>query len=224
LASRLQILRRVGPNQLMRFAAANSASRRKQSPRDGFAALIWQARANACAAAGSRVSRCRRFFQRGSDLPQRTQAHELARTLGRLAIALAQAQACAYINQQRIGFARYLSLWREKRAVLTWFDQRLASNNHDVGLAATRATSVAALTPGGRRLLELLAFLAPEPVPDSLLDVPLPSPYCICADLTSASYSGNGPCSQAAPTAPIRPDQKTRRSDILQDGPSSSPL
>src|SRR5262249_1733742 len=104
------------------------------------------------------------------------QAHELARTLGRLALALVQASA--YINQQRLGLARYLSLWREKRAtVVNWFDKRLVSYNHDVGLAATWATSVEQLTPGGRHLLELLAFLAPEPVPDSLLDVPVPSPF-----------------------------------------------
>src|SRR5262249_10197402 len=82
-----------------------------------------------------------------------------------------------YINQQRIGFARYLSLWREKReTVVNWFGKRLVSYNHDVGLAATWATSVDELTPGGRRLLELLAFLAPEPVPDHLLDVPVTSP------------------------------------------------
>src|SRR5262249_45424748 len=104
-----------------------------------------------------------------------TLAHELAREIDGLALALAQASA--YINQQRIGFAAYLSLWREKReTVVNWFGKRLVSYNHDVGLAATWATSVDELTPGGRRLLELLAFLAPEPVPDHLLDVPVTSP------------------------------------------------
>ena len=42
------------------------------------------------------------------------------------------------------------------------------------GLAATWATSVDRLTPDARRLLERLAFLAPEPIPDSLLDVAAP--------------------------------------------------
>jgi tetratricopeptide (TPR) repeat protein len=99
-------------------------------------------------------------------------AHELARELDGLALALAQAGA--YIDRQRIGFTRYLNLWREKRETVNWFDRRLVSYNHDVGLATTWVTSVEQLTPGGRRLLELLAFLAPEPVPDSLLDVAIP--------------------------------------------------
>ena len=97
-------------------------------------------------------------------------AQELAGELGGLALGLEQAGA--YIATERIGFARYLQLWREKRAtVLNWFDKTLMSYDHDTGLAATWATSVDRLTPDGRRLLERLAFLAPEPVPDSLLDV-----------------------------------------------------
>ena len=97
-------------------------------------------------------------------------AQELAGELGGLALGLEQAGA--YIATERIGFARYLQLWREKRAtVLNWFDKTLMSYDHDTGLAATWATSVDRLTADGRRLLERLAFLAPEPVPDSLLDV-----------------------------------------------------
>jgi tetratricopeptide (TPR) repeat protein len=103
-------------------------------------------------------------------------AHELAHELGGLALALAQAGA--YINQQRIAFTRYLSLWREKReTVINWFDKSLVSYNHDVGLATTWVTSVEQLTPGGRNLLELLAFLAPDPVPQRLLEVAVPSPF-----------------------------------------------
>jgi hypothetical protein len=41
----------------------------------------------------------------------------------------------------------------------------------DRTLATTWATSVARLSPESRRLLDRLAFLAPDPVPDSLLDV-----------------------------------------------------
>ena len=48
------------------------------------------------------------------------------------------------------------------------------SYDHDTGLAATWATSVDRLTPDARRLLERLAFLAPEPIPDWLLDVAAP--------------------------------------------------
>ena len=100
-------------------------------------------------------------------------AQELAEKLGRLALGLEQAGA--YIATQRIDIARYLKLWQENRAkVLHWFDRNLMAYDHDVGLAATWATSVEQLTPAGRRLLERLAFLAPEPVPEGLLDVPAP--------------------------------------------------
>ena len=100
-------------------------------------------------------------------------AQELAGELGDLALGLEQAGA--YIATERVGFARYLSLWRDKRAtVLDWFDKTLMSYHHDTGLAATWATSVDRLTPDARRLLERLAFLAPEPIPDSLLDVAAP--------------------------------------------------
>jgi hypothetical protein len=100
-------------------------------------------------------------------------AQELAVELGGLALGLEQAGA--FIATERIGFARYLELWREKRAtVLGWFDKTLMSYDHDTGLAATWATSVDRLTPDARRLLERLAFLAPEPVPDLALDVAAP--------------------------------------------------
>jgi tetratricopeptide (TPR) repeat protein len=100
-------------------------------------------------------------------------AQALADELGGLALGLEQAGA--YIATERIGFARYLRLWREKRAtVLDWFDQTLMSYDHDAGLAATWATSVERLAPDARRLLERLAFLAPEPVPDLALDVAAP--------------------------------------------------
>jgi tetratricopeptide (TPR) repeat protein len=94
-------------------------------------------------------------------------------SLGGLALGLEQAGA--YIARQRIGFPRYLMLWREKReSVLNWFDRTTMSYDHDVGLAATWAASVEKLTPESRRLLDRLAFLAPDPIPDSLLDVPVP--------------------------------------------------
>ncbi len=100
-------------------------------------------------------------------------AQELAGELGGLALGLEQAGA--YIATERIGFARYLELWRGNRAkVLNWFDKTLMSYDHNTGLAATWATSVDRLTPDARRLLERLAFLAPEPAPDSLLDVAAP--------------------------------------------------
>jgi tetratricopeptide (TPR) repeat protein len=100
-------------------------------------------------------------------------ARDLAKELGGLALGLEQAGA--YIAAERIGFARYLALWREKREIaLNWFDKDLMSYNHDVGLATTWVTSVERLTPEGRRLLERLAYFAPEPIPDALLDIAIP--------------------------------------------------
>jgi tetratricopeptide (TPR) repeat protein len=101
------------------------------------------------------------------------QAKTLAGELGGLALGLEQAGA--YIAAERTSFARYLKLWREKReTLLSWFDKTLMSYDHDTGLAATWATSVERLTPDACRLLERLAFLAPEPIPDTLLDVAAP--------------------------------------------------
>jgi tetratricopeptide (TPR) repeat protein len=102
-----------------------------------------------------------------------TLAGDLAKELGGLALGLEQAGA--YIAAERIGFARYLALWREKReTVLNWFDKALMSYEHDTGLAVTWAASVERLTSEGRRLLDRLAFFAPEPIPDALLDVAIP--------------------------------------------------
>ena len=48
------------------------------------------------------------------------------------------------------------------------------SYEHDTGLAATWATSVDRLSPESRRLLDRLAMLAPDPIPDLLIDVAVP--------------------------------------------------
>ncbi len=84
--------------------------------------------------------------KRVSETDDAVQAGALAEDLGGLALGLEQSGA--YIARQRIGFARYLTLWREKReSVLKWFDKSLISYEHDVGLAMTWATSVEMLTP-----------------------------------------------------------------------------
>ena len=98
-------------------------------------------------------------------------ARTLARELGGLALGLEQAGA--HIATDHIGFARYLKLWSESRdKALAWADATVTGS--DRTLATTWATSVARLSPESRRLLDRLAFLAPDPVPDSLLDVAVP--------------------------------------------------
>jgi tetratricopeptide (TPR) repeat protein len=138
-------------------------------------------------------------------------ARELARELDGLALALAQAGA--YIDRQRIGFARYLALWRDKReSVLAWFDSRVVSYNHDVDLATTWATSVEKLTPQGRGLLEICAFLDPAPIPKFLLDVPFPN---------------NNPHAEEGSQSPSRSSEEgaqspSRSTEESSEGPSRS--
>ena len=99
------------------------------------------------------------------------QAEVLAEELGRLALALEQAGA--YIAHRRLDFAAYLAQWRELRdQVLAWYDERLMQ--YPRSLAVTWQTSFDQLGEPARRLLDRLSWLAPEPIPESLLDVPVP--------------------------------------------------
>ncbi len=98
-------------------------------------------------------------------------AREIAMELGLLALALEQ--AAAFIAQRGLTFGQYLEQWRSRRdEVLAWFDATVTGYPHAV--AVTWQTSIAQLTGNGRRLLERLAWLAPEKVPEFLLDVPVP--------------------------------------------------
>jgi tetratricopeptide (TPR) repeat protein len=98
-------------------------------------------------------------------------AREAAVELGQLALALEQ--AAALIAKRRLTFAEYVKEWREKGdADLAWFDQTVTG--YPRAVAATWQTSVARLSKPGQRLLQRLAWLAPEKVPESLLDTPIP--------------------------------------------------
>jgi len=100
-----------------------------------------------------------------------TKAREVAEELGGLALMLEQAGA--FIAKRRLIFAQYIEQWRSKRGdVLEWFDETVTG--YPCAVAVTWQTSVAQLSEGGRRLLERLAWLAPEKVPETLIDVPIP--------------------------------------------------
>jgi hypothetical protein len=99
------------------------------------------------------------------------QARGLAEELGQLALALEM--AAATIEVRGFAFAAYRALWQGNRArVVGWAGQAITGYHHAV--AETWRTSVDQLSEAGRHLLERLAFLAPDPVPGFLLDVPVP--------------------------------------------------
>jgi hypothetical protein len=94
-------------------------------------------------------------------------ALELARELDGLALALEQAGA--YIAQRRVALAEYLRDWRGHiPAVQEWHDKQLTKYPRSV--AVTWQTTMQQLDGGEIALLRLLAWLAPEPVPEFVLE------------------------------------------------------
>ena len=133
--------------------------------------------------------------QRRPAADDKAMARELAVDLGGLALALEHAGA--YIVRHRASFRRYRELWQGSRdKVISWSDP--AVTHYPRAIAATWQTSVAQLADPARRLLERLAWLAPEPVPEFLLDVPIPEDegedlYEALADLAAYSLATRDP-------------------------------
>lgn len=100
-----------------------------------------------------------------------SKVREVAVELGQLALALEQ--AAAFIAKRRLTFSQYLEQWHSHRdEALAWFDATVTG--YPRAVAVTWQTSIAQLSEHGRRMLERLAWLAPEKVPEFLLDVPIP--------------------------------------------------
>jgi tetratricopeptide (TPR) repeat protein len=98
-------------------------------------------------------------------------ARDIVSELGQLALALEQ--AAAFIAKRQLTFGGYLEQWRLGRdEVLAWFDETVTG--YPRAVAVTWQTSIAQLSENGRHLLERLAWLAPEKLPEFLLDVPIP--------------------------------------------------
>ncbi len=120
-------------------------------------------------------------------------ARTLAEELGHLALALEQAGA--YVAYRTESFQHYLATWRTKRdAVLGWHDPDLME--YPSSVAATWQTSFEQLSEPARRLLQRLAWLAPDPVPESLLEVAVPgeeadpgNPFDALAELKAYSLA-----------------------------------
>ena len=99
-------------------------------------------------------------------------ARELAQDLDGLALALEQAGA--YIDERGITFSRYRKDWQERREkVLSWFDPQLMQ--YPASVATTWLTSFQQLSADAQTLLRRLAWLSPEPIPESLLEVAVPA-------------------------------------------------
>jgi tetratricopeptide (TPR) repeat protein len=95
-------------------------------------------------------------------------AYELAASLGGLALALEQAGA--YISKGEISFARYQEIWRDNWSkVAEWADETITK--YPRALSVAWQTSEKQLSARGRHLLVRLAWLAPEPIPNSLIDI-----------------------------------------------------
>ena len=116
-------------------------------------------------------------------------ASAVARELGGLALGLEQAGA--YINRLRLSFADYLARWRDRRdEVLAWHDERLMG--YPASVAITWVTTFEQLPEPERRLLQVLAWLAPEPIPLVFLDAEplaraLPDPRAALGGLAAFS-------------------------------------
>ncbi|MBP7443982.1 MAG: tetratricopeptide repeat protein [Zoogloea sp.] len=110
-------------------------------------------------------------------------AARLTEELGCLALGLEQAGA--YIAQRRSTFGQYLAQWQCHRdEVLSWFDERLMQ--YPRSIAITWQTSFDQLGSPARRLLQHLAWFAPEPIPETLLDIPSLGQSGLVADLHGA--------------------------------------
>jgi tetratricopeptide (TPR) repeat protein len=89
-------------------------------------------------------------------------AAAVARELDGLALALDQ--AAAFIHKEGLSFAEYLRRWEAKRLeVLRWHDSRQVQ--YPASVAVTWETTLAQLGEPERRLLNVLGWLAPEPIP-----------------------------------------------------------
>ena len=92
-------------------------------------------------------------------------------------LCLALQQAAAYIETRRISIAEYRRRWKtNEKSARTWADAVLFEYHREskvaVSVATTWLTTFAELTSAARTLLEMLSFLAPEPIPSGLFDEP----------------------------------------------------
>ena len=94
------------------------------------------------------------------------EAVALAREMGGLALALEQAGT--YVAKNGLSFSEYRQRWESRKGeVLAWYDKRLM--NYSSSVAVTWQTTIEELSQSERKLLNILAWFAPEPIPLSLM-------------------------------------------------------
>ncbi len=83
-------------------------------------------------------------------------------------LALALEQAGAFVAKHRCSLADYRTRWAaQEPKVLEWYDPRVMKYPRSV--AVTWQTSIDQLTDDGRSLLNVLAWLAPDPIPVDMI-------------------------------------------------------
>ena len=138
----------------------------------------------------------------------------LAEALGGLPLALEM--AAATIRARHWSLADYRRLWSESRDALTGQNEPAISHYHR-RVETTLLGAVEMLSADARALLERLAFFAPDPVPESLLDVATPNSATVEAtraaliDLAAHSLVNRAP-DAAAFAVPPQVQDVTRRS------------
>jgi len=114
---------------------------------------------------------------RGRHILPTDQAHaeSIAKELDGLALALEQAGAC--ICRMRISLADYLARWRShERRVQTWHDRTM---NYSKSIDITWQTTLDQLSTDEVVLLNVLAWLSPDPIPLDIIEhLSLESLYC----------------------------------------------
>ncbi len=93
------------------------------------------------------------------------EASRLAEILGGLPLALEQ--AATYVLRNRMTLGQYRESWGQEAKLLDWFDPKTTS--YDRSMAVTYQQTVSQLGPTAEALLRLLAYLAPESIPEALI-------------------------------------------------------
>src|SRR5262249_12869236 len=147
-----------------------------------------------------------RYWKKDPTVQELSDFDRLAQELGRLPLALAL--AASYMESRRIAPGRYLTEWEKKRDALLKFSA--ADLDTERSLLTTFQLSYDRLNPAAAALLPLFAWLAPEPVPRSLVEDSERVKEILSADgKNSESYDVNDALAQLRTLSLIRLDEES---------------